>query len=471
MKLLLRGLACLLLASRLAQAGCDDLPTLDSAHLQQLGAAHHLPGAYVAIVSTDAVCQRWHIGALTAQPGRPDTPRIRLGSITKTFNALAVAREVTAGRLRLSTPCPPTAPYCPRDSGDRPGAASTIAELLEHTSGMADLAAEEFAVARPLTPAAAFALAPTSRHRRWPRARFAVYSNNNAAALGALLAARADRGYETVLQQTVLGPLGLRSASFAAGPWEGIEIPAGYAEDGASPLPYWHMIHPSMGGLNIAAGDMLRVVQLFVARGRQRGREFLPPAMIARMETPRTALSARAGLAYGYGLGIYPWYRRGVRFLGHDGDADGHLAQFGYAPSRGLGYLVAINSASRPGLRALRRAVELAIVGDGAPVPPRVPVSVADRRALCGTWRSLTARFPPRGERLSTLQIKFDGDRLLDCVDGRTCRELIPVRRDRFRRDGEGEATIVHVVQDGASLLLGDDLGNFVRETAAGCGG
>jgi hypothetical protein len=179
------------------------------------------------------------------------------------------------------------------------------------------------------------------------------------------------------------------------------------------------MIHPPRGALNIAAEDMLRVVQLPLSRGAVRGPEFLPSAMIERMAMPRTWLAARAGLTYGDGLGLHPWCRNGVRSPGHDGDAGGRLVQFGYAPARGLGYFVALNRANRAGLGARCRAMQTAIIGAGLPELPRATLTPADQAALCGDWRALTARFPARRAHVAMLPVPVKDGRLECSTAGR----------------------------------------------------
>jgi CubicO group peptidase (beta-lactamase class C family) len=98
-------------------------------------------------------------------------------------------------------------------------------------------------------------------------------------------------------------------------------------EEPAAPYPV--IVRPA-GGLITSADDLAAVVAMLLRRGEP----LLSSASVARMEVPATSRAARAGLAVGYGLGVYGEMDRGLRWLGH---RRGHAVGVGAlrVPTRG----------------------------------------------------------------------------------------------------------------------------------------
>ncbi|MCM6778238.1 beta-lactamase family protein [Nocardia sp. CDC159] len=113
--------------------------TLDPARLQiALETVHRagMPGVF-AEVRDDGQIWRGAAGVADLATGRPVTAdmRHRVGSITKTFTAAAVLRQVDTGEIGLDTPI---GHYLPRLVPGERGAAITVRMLINHTSGLAE---------------------------------------------------------------------------------------------------------------------------------------------------------------------------------------------------------------------------------------------------------------------------------------------------------------------------------------------
>jgi CubicO group peptidase (beta-lactamase class C family) len=432
------------------------------AELDELQANYQTPGLYVTITGPDHTLRTIARGML--HTGLPIAPYVRIGSITKTFNALLSLRLVASGHLSLDFGCAPRTD-CPYNNPWESSQPITIAQLLEHTGGFTDLSAHEFAQDRPLSSHAAFSIDPSSRHVRWQPGRFTQYSNNSAAVLGWMLTAHAGIPYETLMRQYVFEPLGLDSATYALSPLVRKSLPPGYDRDGRTAIPYWHVLFPAFGGINLRADEMATVVRLMLNRGHHRNGVFLREAAIHRMQAPMTSEAARAGLHYGYALGLDQWYRRGVLFYGHDGDADGYLSRFGYSPAAGRGYFVLINAFQPDALRAAQRIIERAILEEsgavGVAITPAHPLSPASEARIVGRYRAVTRRSSDGSRRPRALTVLRDHDDLVT-IDWRGTRErLVAVSDETFRRSDDGEATIISMVIDGALHLIGNDLGTY----------
>ncbi|HEX9108690.1 MAG TPA: serine hydrolase domain-containing protein, partial [Longimicrobiales bacterium] len=142
--------------------------------------------------------------------GRPVTPRTPfiLGSMTKSFTALAVMQLVEQGRVVLDAPVQRYLPwFALRDSAA--SARITVRQLLNHTSGIPKSAGLEIvrsAEARTLTQERSLLAAVRLTHT--PGAVF-EYSNANYWVLGRVLEAATDTPYAAFVHEHILAPLGM----------------------------------------------------------------------------------------------------------------------------------------------------------------------------------------------------------------------------------------------------------------------
>lgn len=111
-----------------------DCAALDAA----LENVHHagMPGLFAEVRDGDQVW-RGAAGVADVVSGRPVTAdmRHRVGSVTKTFTAAAVLRQVEKGRIGLDTPI---GRYLPELVPGERGDAITVRMLINHTSGLAE---------------------------------------------------------------------------------------------------------------------------------------------------------------------------------------------------------------------------------------------------------------------------------------------------------------------------------------------
>src|SRR4051794_26076627 len=160
-----------------------------------------LPSVVAAVVRGGAVV--W-TGAVGTVDGRADGvatdahTQYRMGSITKTFVAVAVLRLRDAGRLDLSD----------RLGTHLPGSALddvTIEQLLTHAGGVQ---AETNGPWWERTPGGDWSrLTGSPVGQRFRAGRRFHYSNVGYAALGRLLEVQHDASWFDVVRQTLLGPL------------------------------------------------------------------------------------------------------------------------------------------------------------------------------------------------------------------------------------------------------------------------
>ena len=491
--------------------------------LDQLRADNRIPAYGIAIVSRDGPVL---IDARGSLPGLDADSPFRVGSITKTFTALAMLRLAEQQQIDLDlplhldlslklalrrAPMPQSLvrqlPQAPSPQArSRPEQACQVlslfdnpwertdpitpAMLLEHTAGFGELSPREWAYhdARPISLCEGLAVDATSRRSRWRPGTQHVYSNASPGLIAWLIEQRQAKPFESFVQEAVLAPLQMANAGFLETDRNAEQLVAGYKADGKTRIPYWHQHIHAYAALHASPRDMSKLLAVLLADGAP----LLTRVQYERMLTPRTSLAARRGLRVGYGLGIYGSVRNGFLFYGHGGDADGYLARFGVLRDAGRAYFVVINTDNPPALASFRDAIERWLTADlTAPLlatETRAPqaASSAELSRYTGHYRRAASRFdqtPPRPmlRRASTKPATPPAGRLdlrvsLFAVEGhvRGLRltgaveaTLLPTREPgQFRRSPEAIATSIFAEEHGELYLQGN-LGNFIRTTAS----
>lgn len=437
--------------------------------LETLRAEYGVPGFALTVVSGAHGRQTGQGGVADLDSGRAVTADtlFRIGSITKTFNALAVLLLVEQGRLDLDTPFRKIVPDVPLENRWADAHPVRVAHLLEHSSGLLDITRAEFDHNAPFaTLEEAFAYRPQARVAQWPPGLHRVYSNANAGLAGLVIERVSGQEYKHFITERLLRPLGMRSASLVDDAATRKRLATGYDTDGKTPIPYWHMIFPPLGAINATPREMGALLELFLRRGRVGAEQLLDAACIERMERSATTLGARRGLTYGYGPGLDQSLHGGFRWYGHGGDGDGYLSHFAYNREAGVGYFLTINAFKHDALHAMRARVQdhLTHALLPPPPPPSKNIDPEKLRLLTGTYVAVTRRFEwqdlgrLKEDRLQV--VLEDGALYTRSSNGR--RLLIPTGAHSFRREGQPLATIAIAVQDG-NLYLQADFGNYQR--------
>jgi CubicO group peptidase (beta-lactamase class C family) len=411
----------------------------------------------------------------TGDPERPDAgvdTVFRLGSITKTFTALALAAAVADRGSSLESPLDSVVGPGSHENrfADRP---VRLRHLVEHTAGFTDLTAAEFdfAGARPPTLADALALDPRSRRVQWSPGTRSSYTNVGPGLSALAIEHLTGQTFEAFTTCTVLQPLGMPLASF----FPVADMARGFKAGGTEEIPYWNMTFRAYGALNASVSEMGRFVATMLAGGVRDGTRVIPERSFAELRRPRTTLAADAGLGIGYGLGMYGWVSHGHVFWGHGGDADGFRSRYGLLPNAGRGYFVVINADDPRALARMQRLIEAWLVADLTPSspPPRVNLDAAALGRWEGEYYPSSTRFrfdAWRAGRLSRARVTRVGKSLEFRKETQVTR-LVPVSPHLFRREGDPVPTVAFMdVPIGGTgrpcKHLQGELGNFVRVEA-----
>lgn len=458
----------LLTASSLAAATS---PAQLGNRIEALRKQHGIASAAIVLVDRRQTLFSRSYGVLSWENPKPVNAAtlFRVGSITKSFTALAALRAQSHGLVALSQPVrilTPKAPYENPWEGSQP---LTLENLLEHTAGWPDLSALEFNSndSKPLTLEEALALHPASRKSLWSPGLHPEYSNSGAGLASYVLQQRSGKSFEQYLDDAVLAPLGMTSASMNLSQAMQGRLAQGYDHDGRTPLPYWHMLYRGAAGLNLAPSDMAPFLRMLLNRGRSHGGIFLHPQDIERLEQPHTSAAARAGWRQGYGLGVRSYMHRGHLLFGHGGDADGYLSQFAYSRESGLGFFIVISAFNNAAMDTMQALAEDWLIETLPAINAAPPVVLSSQtlETLSGEYFAASSRFPAGHWQGRKLRIRSQDDHLIVRDDRELEQDLLPLDSQRFRVPGDVAATLIFLRQGDGSVILQGSLGNWVRPT------
>jgi D-alanyl-D-alanine carboxypeptidase len=376
-----------------------------------------LAGLAVAVTDRDGLLDSAGFGLADLERGAPVMPetRFEIGSIGKTFTAVALLQLAEENRLDLAAPATEYLPWF--DAG--PGHAITMRELLTHSSGLiegADLSADSrFDV---------WAL------RHTPRAepgRF-HYSNVGYRALGYVLEELTAKRYPEVVSERILQPLGMHETDAAITHETRRNLAVGYTRwyDDRPPRrdhplapATWLETDTGDGSIAASAPELARFARLLLDRGEP----LLSPESFELL-TERTV---RADEGSWYGHGAWTTVVDGRPLVGHGGSMPGFGSTLLADVEAGLAAVVLVNGPDEGDLTELVAvyaldALRAAAAGARLPEPPVYdPLRVESAAEYAGRYEG------PGGG----LTVEAEGDRLM-LERGAERLPIEPRAADRF---------------------------------------
>lgn len=370
-----------------------ELPDDTSGQLDHLLATSQrtdrLPSVVAAVTRGDTTL--W-VGAAGLVDGTVPTPntQYRIGSITKTFIAVAIMQLRDAGALTLADDVTDHLDQDWRSASDGLRGIR-IGQLLMHTAGLGSETTGpwwERAAGGDATTLADELAVRTHPHVAGSRFH---YSNVGFGILGAVLTHHHGADWTTVVARDILTPLGMTRttsrpvAPFAPGlavhPWADMVLREPEHDAGA--------MAPA-GQLWSTVTDLVRWVS-FLARSSGSSdahAAVLGLATLAEMTVPG-AVADTPGAAWtiAHGLGIQVFNTGGTIWIGHGGSMPGFLATIRVCPSSGLGIIVASNTTAGLDATLADRIVDVADRALPADIDPWVPTEPpAQAAGLLGIW-------------------------------------------------------------------------------------
>jgi CubicO group peptidase (beta-lactamase class C family) len=432
-----------------------------------------VPGAGIALVSNGSVLWCGGIGTADKAVNRDvscDT-EFRVGSISKTFVALALLKLEEQGRINLQANLKDIAPEVPLRNRWESTNPVRIVNLLEHTAGFDDMMFREVynTADSPKMPILEVLQRFTKpQNVRWPPSTRMSYANPGYGAAGFLVEKASGEPWTTYLRQEILTPLGITVGDFDLTDSNRALLSQGHqAHSGQIPTPvkYKEIYLRPAGDMKASPGELAKLVQFFLRRGVAGDKPLLKPETIARMEYPQTPLSARNGLRLGYGLANYADVEGGVVTHGHDGGIDGFISTYRYMPEQNWGYVVLLNSDSSGKALGDLNKLATSFLSRDIPKPqqPSISLSQDDLQKYAGFYQPGA----PRSQLFSFMDEVAGGIRVR-VANGQLTRSgifgppklLVAVGKNLFRSEKDPEATLTFFSDGGGKMCftsLGDD--------------
>jgi D-alanyl-D-alanine carboxypeptidase len=368
------------------------MPTLRTAFqrldqfVEQQMDANALPGLALAITDRAQLVYLATYGLADIGQKLPVTPEtlFEIGSISKSFTAVAILQQCDQGRLDLHVP---VSHYMPWFQVYSPYDPITIHHLLSHTagipSGMEGTPGGRYEV---------FALRETTAFCP-PGERF-HYSNLGYEVLGYLLEDVLGHLYERIVQWMILDPLGMQSTVPVVTHDTRLRLAVGYQrlyDDRPShrshplvPAP-WREYGRAAGSIAATVGDMAAYCRMLLRSGEGPTDRLLSADSFARMTQRIVEVDDDH-----YGYGLYIREQEGQQYIGHGGGMLGYRSSMTLNMDAGVGVVVLTNGDSSPYaisrfgfdlLRAVRRAQPL------PPLPERPdPTRIQNASEYAGSY-------------------------------------------------------------------------------------
>jgi CubicO group peptidase (beta-lactamase class C family) len=271
--------------------------------------------------------------------------RFNIGSLGKSFTAVAIAQLVQQARLSFDDPIGKYVSGFPPEIADL----VTIGQLLTNTSGLGDVFMRWHPTAPPQLDLAELLARIVKEPLQFdPGSRFG-YSNSGYVVLGAIVEAVSGQNYYDYVRERVFKPAGMTHTGW----YTRDQVPNmahGYTQVDTSGT--WIAGNPS-GGAYSTVGDLLRFAQALLEH-KLLSPQMTKTVLTGKVDTPRPGPAPTK-----YGYGFEEQFRNGVRIVGNGGGEPGVEAQLRIFPRLGYTVIVLANQegANRPVLERATRLV------------------------------------------------------------------------------------------------------------------
>jgi len=307
--------------------------------------SQRIPGLALGIVQGDQIVYLKGFGV--ADPsGRavtPQTPFI-IGSLSKSFTALAIMQLAEEGKVDLDAPVQHYLPWF-RVADGTASAEITVRHLLYQTSGLSTKTGRSFQGNGDISDAALEqAVRKLSRAELTePVGAVHQYSTINYSVLGLIVQTVSGQSYESYIQKHIFDPLQMNHSFASQAEAQPQGLATGYHYAFGIPiavqLPYNRGILPA-GYLIASAEDMSHYLIAQLNNGRYANEALLSPDGIMEMHMPAVPTGV-AGTSYGMGWFVGPI--NGLLAVHHQGETFNFHANMILLPESQTGIVVLIN--------------------------------------------------------------------------------------------------------------------------------
>jgi D-aminopeptidase len=339
------------------------------------------PGLVVGVAKDGKTLYRRGFGLANVEHGVVNTPktRMRIGSTTKHFTALAALLLAEDGKLDLDASIRTYIPELEPGAGE-----PTLRQLLSHTGGFRCFIDTGFLADGHVVHPASEALAAQARQTEanFPPGERMIYCNGGYNLISVAIERVSGQPFETIMTERIFQPMGMFDTQSIPSDMEihqglaGLYVP----RDGS----YRRGVFVTEalrgeGAMVSSVDDMLR----WLAHLRSETRIVGSAATWRQLMTPPTLNN---GFQAQYALGIIFDDYRGVPVIHHGGSVTGGACQMITAPDHALDVIIITNGAAANPDELGNKIIDL-ILGDEVLGPKADPASSEQHKALIGSYR------------------------------------------------------------------------------------
>lgn len=385
------------------QAAYTLLDQFVARHMNETGA----PGMTLALADSDRLLRTSQYGFADVKAGikvQPET-LFEIGSVSKSFVAIAILQLADEGKLDLNKPVKEYLPWLKVDSTYAP---FTTHHLLSHTSGLSGVPL----LMRVATTTLRVGFEPGTK---W------LYSNMGYVLLGLLLESLEKRPFAEIMRRRVLDPLGMSQSvpvisaairdrtAVGYGP---LKIDRPFPPNGKLAEAPWVDVAEAAGSIAATATDMSNYLRMLLNRGVGPKGRVLSDKAFALFTKP-VIKSAFRGEEASYAYGLWIIEKDGHTLLRHTGGMVAFSSAMFADVTDGLAVFASVNASLYGGYRPVavaRYALELLSAAarnkelPAAPQPPQATDTIANAAEYAGTFTATDG---------SKLVLTNQGDKLL----------------------------------------------------------
>ncbi len=319
-------------------------------------------GASIAILDKRQVAYAQGYGYADLENRIAVTPEtsFRVGSITKSFTAIAIMQLYEKGVLNLDEPITTYLPELKMNELSTKAKPITIRHLLSHKSGLPSEFYNGFLCDAP--PNGNWLIGQLNKEKKLYPADFKyIYSNLGYALLGEVISRVSKQPYAEYIQQHIFKALGMTSSYvFAPGQKAVAQVAKGY--HGMKPATEPYIRDQAAGAICSSAKDIAKFISMWLKEGQNSEVEWLSHNSVHEMQ--RNQLSdvlLNEKIEWGLGLQIKKFTLENQPFnvWGHPGDTFAFHADYAFIPELQIGVAILTNSSSGQSISSAEKLLRL----------------------------------------------------------------------------------------------------------------
>ena len=317
-----------------------DYAEIDAYITEQMDALG-VPGLALGIVQDGEIAHARGFGVADSS-GRKVTPQtpFYIGSLTKSFTAMAVMQLVEAGKIDLDAPVRTYLPWF-RLADEQAAAKMTVRHLLNHTTGISEKDGNYKRGSQQTMEEVVRGLERTQPTQSLGETY--QYSNINYVIAGLIVEQVSGQSYAEYVTEHIFEPLDMRHSFTSRKIARSNGMTAGHIFIFGQPIEMDLAVNPGRlpeGYLISSAEDMSHYIIAQLNDGRYQDTTVLSQHGMAEMHAP--AVSMKEFVHYGMGWMLFS--KDGEKIIGHGGDTANFHSNIFLMPDHNLGLILLFNA-------------------------------------------------------------------------------------------------------------------------------